>query len=691
MYNTYIAQGLRVFPCKADKSPATPNGFYDAALDWQLWHGDLVGLPTGDINGLVVIDLDAKDGFDSGTLKESLSEIGHFPETFTVQTPSGGLHLYYAIEKTSIQSKTRFFSKALPIDIRANGGYVIAPDFKTYFPIDAEIDDIRALCSPLPAWIENYKPIHEYTDNQSVILPESEIQEIRSALNYIDSDDRDIWVKIGMALKSTGCASARGLWDEWSQKSDKYDANDQGKKWKSFKPSDITIASVFHEAKKSGWRTVYNIQERNNNEKIDDEETEKYNKAERKQFPPDLLIPPGVVGMFAHYINSKSIKEQKILSLGASIAAIGALLGRRIQTDTGIRTNVYCIGIGESGCGKEAARSVIKEVFHHINCGEMAAVEDIASDSAITTALDKTPAQIFLLDEIGRFLKVTNSEYKSPHLYNINTVLMKLYSNANQAFYGKAYADADKKVHIDNPHLCIYGTTVPDTLYEGLSTKNISDGLLSRVMLFLSEDADPEKQRAKNFLQKPPADLVRMLKDIRNKPINPQGGPFVNPQIVPMSVAAKTMLYEFDDQIRALRQSMREENRHEAVYNRTAQVAEQIALIIAGGTNIDEPIIDVTEIEYGIKLARHLSDTLLYISENYIASNEREHDVQRIFNLINAHPNGITISQITRKTQGLPGYVRNDIIDTLIDGYRIRQDYFGDDGKRKKRVLFPVR
>lgn len=60
-------RNFAVFPCKEDKTPATPHGFKDATRDpgkvpdlWRRYPGPLVGIVTGAISGISVLDLDAK-------------------------------------------------------------------------------------------------------------------------------------------------------------------------------------------------------------------------------------------------------------------------------------------------------------------------------------------------------------------------------------------------------------------------------------------------------------------------------------------------------------------------------------------------------------------------------------------------------------------------------------------------------
>ena len=48
----------------------------------------------------------------------------------------------------------------------------------------------------------------------------SDIDDIRSALSYIEPNDRDDWWHIGAALKDELGENGFDLWDEWSQRGD---------------------------------------------------------------------------------------------------------------------------------------------------------------------------------------------------------------------------------------------------------------------------------------------------------------------------------------------------------------------------------------------------------------------------------------------------------------------------------------
>jgi hypothetical protein len=132
-----LAYSWPVFPCRWDggprlrKTPLTSNGFKDASDDpetikawWTRWPEALIGLPTGAISGLIVLDIDVKrpeaNGFDS------LEDLGRsiLPETPMAHTESGGVHVYFRCPCKDVRNSAGRIGAGL--DVRANGGYVIA-------------------------------------------------------------------------------------------------------------------------------------------------------------------------------------------------------------------------------------------------------------------------------------------------------------------------------------------------------------------------------------------------------------------------------------------------------------------------------------------------------------------------------------------------------------------------------------
>lgn len=131
----YAKKGFAVFPLKyRDKVPLTRNGCKDATTDaaqikawWQKYPNANIGLATGSVSqNVFVIDLDIDE--DSGidgyhSLEDWQREHGDFPETWTAITGRGGYHLYYR-GNGKIKNRAGIIDG---VDIRGNGGYVVAP------------------------------------------------------------------------------------------------------------------------------------------------------------------------------------------------------------------------------------------------------------------------------------------------------------------------------------------------------------------------------------------------------------------------------------------------------------------------------------------------------------------------------------------------------------------------------------
>ncbi|MGW0699251.1 bifunctional DNA primase/polymerase [Streptomyces sp. NPDC002867] len=119
-----------------------------------------VGIATGP-SGLVVVDLDMpkdKDGKGSPDAPDGATSFAALceragqpiPLTYTVRTPSGGLHLYYAVHP-GIRLFNTARTVAPNVDTRAWGGNIVAAGSTTPQGVYEVIND--APVAELPAWL----------------------------------------------------------------------------------------------------------------------------------------------------------------------------------------------------------------------------------------------------------------------------------------------------------------------------------------------------------------------------------------------------------------------------------------------------------------------------------------------------------------------------------------------------------
>jgi len=92
-----------------------------------------IGILTGTINNLSVVDIDKKDnGVDE--MQRYIAEFGDI-DTFTVQSPNEGYHLYFRYDHPNEDDaflirqymKNMLNFRGVGIDVRSNGGYIVAP------------------------------------------------------------------------------------------------------------------------------------------------------------------------------------------------------------------------------------------------------------------------------------------------------------------------------------------------------------------------------------------------------------------------------------------------------------------------------------------------------------------------------------------------------------------------------------
>ena len=125
----YAGRGWPVFPLDG-KVPRVPRGFLNATTDvaqirqwWATWPDAGVAIATGAPSGLFVLDVDGETGADS--LHELELEHGELPETVRCKTGGGGEHYYFKHTGGEIRNSAGKLGPGL--DVRATGGYVVAP------------------------------------------------------------------------------------------------------------------------------------------------------------------------------------------------------------------------------------------------------------------------------------------------------------------------------------------------------------------------------------------------------------------------------------------------------------------------------------------------------------------------------------------------------------------------------------
>ena len=152
----YIAENFKVFPVQLDKKPfKDTHGLKDATMTqlgvkelWSKYPNGSIALVT---DGYVVIDFDVKTG-GIESKKKIEDKYGKMPPTRTHRTGGGGLHYIYRNPNGTDIRNTTAFGGYPGVDLRANGGYIVAPPSPHESGRKYEVLDNSPI-NPCPDWI----------------------------------------------------------------------------------------------------------------------------------------------------------------------------------------------------------------------------------------------------------------------------------------------------------------------------------------------------------------------------------------------------------------------------------------------------------------------------------------------------------------------------------------------------------
>ena len=214
-----------------------------------------IGIRTGKINNITVIDIDTKD--NGLKLYESWLEDPQKAESlkpvWKERTPSGGFHLYFNYD-SSLKNLIKI--NGFGIDIKNDNGYVVhngsSINGKKYSYIEGDLG------FDIPEWLLNFifKYKQDYQNN-NIIKHTSTInirdEDFIDLINNLKKDKKNysmqnyLWIKHSTFLK---LYNKFDLWNDWCKADKKkYDYTNNIKIWNSLDTSKIDIMFSFNYCK----------------------------------------------------------------------------------------------------------------------------------------------------------------------------------------------------------------------------------------------------------------------------------------------------------------------------------------------------------------------------------------------------------------------------------------------------------
>jgi hypothetical protein len=395
---------------------------------------------------------------------------------------------------------------------------------------------------------------------------------------------------------------------------------------------------------------------------------------------PELLAVDGALGQFVDYATCTAGSPQPFLALGAAICLVGTIAGRRYRTPSDLRSNVYAIGIADSGGGKDHARRCAKRAVHAAGLDRYLGGEDLASSAGVLTSLHLHPARLFLLDEFGQFLKLVLAPRAPFHKAAIWSELTKLYTSAAEPYIGAEYADqkARPRVTIEQPCACVWGVTVPGPFWQALEGGALADGSMARFLVFLTDQDYPDRNDRPAPMD-PPAGLIAALKAIAagaaghdhggNLAAIMEANAAIHPYTVPLSPTADVAMAEVRQQaterLRAHRGSYAT-----ALFGRYAENTAKLAMLAAISRDPARPVTEAHDVTWASQLVEHCIGTMLLEAERRVADTPAESRVKKVLEVIRA-AGRISRSDFARRTQSLTKRERDEAVALLLESKQI--------------------
>lgn len=309
-----------------------------------------------------------------------------------------------------------------------------------------------------------------------------------------------------------------------------------------------------------------------------------------------MVMPGGLVGRLAQYIQNAAVRPVPEIALCASLGLVAGIAGRAYNI-SGVGLNQYIILIAKTGSGKEGMASGINALMSTVRqtvpmVDRFLGPAMFASGPALTRVLDTRPCFVSILGEIGLTLKQMTDPRAHAALIMLKRMLLDIYSKSGfkNVLHASVYSDTEKNTKmIQAPSVTILGETTPDTFYDGLDASHITDGLIPRFSII--EYKGPRPALNPRAGVEPSEELIAELAALCVKALAAEQN--TTCQTVAIQASAQHLLDAFEVKATAcINEGGSEVEAH--LWNRAHLKALKLSALLAVGCDMENPVVDAT-------------------------------------------------------------------------------------------------
>lgn len=390
--------------------------------------------------------------------------------------------------------------------------------------------------------------------------------------------------------------------------------------------------------------------------------------------PYDALDVPGLIGQIMRYNLQTAYSPQPELAFAGALCLMSAIVSRKVIDSRGTTPNVYVLGLAPTCSGKEHARYVNNSILQTSGdkASKLIGNAQLGSNSGAIKSLERSGfVSFFQIDEISRMIKMSGNP--NSNLYRVGSFLLEIFSKANDIYISDALADAKKITTLHRPHVIIYGTATDSGMWDSFAAESLTNGLVGRFIIVPGRrDTDVRDSIA----SAPPVEIVNRVRDWSEWTPPAAGnlsGPNAGEQaMVPMTIrrtdeAAERFLAHSTE----IRQRMSaEDDTKRAIWGRSAEKVAKMALLFACSRNhaMEGTQITIDDVERAITIGNWTTRYTVAAARLNVSNNQTEADLKKVFRIIaKAGQAGMTIREVSRRTQWIKHRERSDILRSLVE------------------------
>jgi hypothetical protein len=673
----YAELGYPVFPCApGGKVPFTPHGFKDATTDaaqieawWEKTPDANIGVPTA---GLLVVDVDDPDNPwpADPTFAEDLAGS---PISLT---PRGGRHHIFRqpMGKAWKNTAGRIAPK---VDTRADGGYIVVPpsvvDGKMYqwaetFELDVSPDQLP---EP-PGWLTDLldSPGDLFTRGNTGVAGDRQIPPTVAQGspkgpdsppdgNLIPSGTRNATLarlggtmrRVGMTQDEIFAALAQANEDRCRPTLPMREVEKIAASICRYEPNQVAVAVA-----ENHWEQ--------NQQPEPSTDGNAPSLPDPGPLPEELLRVPGFVSEVMDHCLAVAPYPNVVMAFCGALALQAVLAGRKVRDPGDNRTNLYLLGLAHSSAGKDLPRKVNTEILHSIGLSSQVGGR-FASGEGVQDALFMEPSMLFQTDEIDGMLQSINKSKDARHESIMNT-LLTMYSSANSVFPMRRKAGKDAPGTINQPHLVVFGTAIPNHYYEALSERMLTNGFFARMIILECGKRSPGQEPSIRSLPARVLEVAKWWADFRPGTGNLQNWHPV-PRVVLHTDEAKMILIE--TRLEAEEEYDRAESARDAVgttvWGRVSEHVRKLALLYAVSENHEQPEIGRAAAEWAKRFVIHQTRRMLFMAQAYVADNPFHAECLKFLQKLREAPGGELSHSVLLKRMKIGSRDFLALVDTL--------------------------